>query len=128
MPTVMLVPVYDRPVDRRKIPNRVEYDSIEAIRNMVAWMLSHGIEHASVEQHASRAFRMYVRMMEDQYNQGAPFPQRTGDLKDGRRPGVHGKNPTVPIAGEWNGQAEEPDQVVDLDSRPPPKELSSGEE
>lgn len=99
-PSVMLIPVYDRPINRGRFVWRAELDDIERARNFVAWMHGQGVHHVSLEQFFVVAIRDHATLMEQRYNGGQPFPPRDGDLKGGRRPGVHGKSPTVPIAGE----------------------------
>lgn len=96
-PKHMMIPyIYERPVERERPATRVEVEAFDKIRDLVAFLQSHGVP-ASVEQEMTIAMRAHYAGMAARLNANKPFPERSGDLKPGRRTGVHRKKLPEPV-------------------------------
>lgn len=96
-PKHMMIPyIYERPVERERPATRVEVEAFENMRDLVAYLQAQGVP-ASVEQEMTIAMRAHVAGMAARLHGNKPFPERSGDLKPGRRTGVHRKKLPEPV-------------------------------
>lgn len=77
---------------------RVHADVIEPLRDAVAAMRSRGVVSASLKEEIRKAIRHWTGRLQDEHNEGRPFPPFAGRLPAGRRP--RAPMPGDPPSGE----------------------------